>query len=231
MKKLILLSLVAMFATIQIQAQVGRYGYGRRPSSVRSRSAYLRDNPLVRPRKTEVYYGLRLGLNVSTVISDDRYLDGSSAKTGFNVGIAVGFQAAPASPVFIESGLYYSEKGGKGNYNGAFTYQMNYLEVPLLMKYRIDIDYDTNIQPFLGVYGAVGISGKIKDFNNRQAYGSFDDDAFQRFDGGLRLGCGIQFFSSLYAEIGCNIGLANIGHDYFGATHNSCFFATIGVNF
>lgn len=229
MKKLMILLFVALFATIQAQAQVGRYGYGRRPAPVAHRSSY-NSSHYGRLHDTETYYGLRLGLNVSAVNSDDFYLDGSSAKCGLNLGVVAGFQVAPATPVYLETGLYYTEKGGKGNYNGAFTYQLNYLEVPLLMKCRFDIDRETSVQPFVGAYGAMGVSGKIKDFNSRQAYSSFDDDAFQRFDAGLRLGCGLQF-SNLYAEAGYDLGLANIGHDYFDTTHNGNFYATIGVNF
>lgn len=230
MKKLFILSLLATFAAIQTQAQVRHYGHTRRPAPVVHRTNYHTTGHYAHRHGFDTYYGLRLGLNVSTVNSDDIYLDGSSAKSGLNIGVVAGFQLAPATPLYLETGLYYTEKGGKGNYKGAFTYQTNYLEVPLLLKGRIYIDRDTSIQPFAGVYGAMGVSGKIKDFNNRQAYSSFDDDAFQRYDGGLRLGCGLQY-SYLYAELGYDLGLANIGHDYFDTTHNGCFFATVGVNF
>ena len=231
MKKLLILLLLATSAGIHTQAQVGRYGYGRRPKPVVvHRHTYHDDNHRYGFHDTDTYYGLRIGFNLSAVTSDDRYLNGSSIKSGLNLGMVAGFQVAHATPVFIETGLYYTEKGGKGNYNGAFSYQMNYLEVPLLMKCDFEIDADTSIQPFAGIYGAVGISGKIKDFNNRQAYSSFDDDAFQRFDAGLRFGCGLQY-SHLYAEAGYDLGLANIGHDYFDVTRNGCFYASIGVNF
>lgn len=230
MKKLMILSLLAAFATIQAQAQVGHYGYGRRPSPVVHRSSYHSGSYHAPFSATDTYYGLRLGLNVSAINSDDRYLDSSSPKSGLNLGVVAGFQVAPLAPVYIETGLYYTEKGGKGNYNGAFTCQTNYLEVPLLMKCRFDLDNGTSIQPFAGAYGAVGISGKMKDFNSRVAYSSFDDDAFQRLDAGLRLGCGLQF-ANLYAEAGYDVGLADIGHDYFDTAHTGCFYASIGVNF
>ena len=56
----------------------------------------------------DVYWGLRLGLGVSTVNSDDTHLDGGSSQTGLNVGVAVGFQLAPQAPVYLETGLYYT---------------------------------------------------------------------------------------------------------------------------
>ena len=211
----------------------GRYGYGRRHLPAPPRPSYTTGH-YSSPRyglSTDFYYGLRLGLNVSSVNSADRYLDGGTAKTGLNAGMVAGVQLAPAMPVYLESGLYYSEKGGKGTFDGrTFTYQLNYLEVPLLMKYRIDIDRYTSVQPFAGVHASLGVGGKMKDFNDRKAYSAFDDDAFQRFDAGLRLGCGLQF-APAYIELGYDVGLANISHDYFDTAHTGAFFATVGVNF
>ena len=211
----------------------GRYGYGRRHLPAPPRPAYSASR-YSSPRyglSADFYYGLRLGLNVSSVNSADRYLDGGTAKAGLNLGMVAGVQLAPAMPVYLESGLYYSEKGGKGTFDGrTFTYQLNYLEVPLLMKYRIDIDRYTSVQPFAGVYASLGVGGKMKDFKDRKAYSAFDDDAFQRFDAGIRLGCGLQF-APAYMELGYDVGLANISHDYFDTAHTGAFFATVGVNF
>lgn len=60
---------------------------------------------------------------MSIVNSDDRYLDGGTAKMGLNVGFVAGFQLAPSTPVYLETGLSYKEKGGKGSYQGdRFSY-------------------------------------------------------------------------------------------------------------
>lgn len=179
----------------------------------------------------EVYYGLRLGVGFATVNSDDRYLDGGSMKAGLDIGAVVGVQLGYRSPVYFETGLFYIEKGGQGHYNGnKFTYSLDYLELPLVLKYRVDIDRMFSIQPFVGGYMALGVGGKIKDFGDRKAYSSFDDDAFKRFDGGIRIGCGVQY-DFLYAELGYDFGLANISHDYFDTSHTGMLFATIGANF
>lgn len=183
------------------------------------------------PSPVEVYGGLRLGAAFATVSSDDQYLNGGSMKTGLNVGAVVGFQLGYRSPVYLETGLSYIEKGGEGRYNGSkFTYSLDYLEMPLLMKYKIDIDGHFSVQPFAGCYVAVGVGGKIKDFGQRQAYSSFDKEGFGRFDGGLRIGCGVQY-DFLYAELGYDFGLANISHDYFDTSRTGALMATVGVNF
>ena len=227
MKQKIMIAALSILFAMPSFAQYGRYG----------RSAYRRPVAPVghysmRPHNAGAsYYGLRIGLGVSTVNSDDIYLDGGSAKSGLNLGLVAGFQASPASPVIIETGLNYAEKGGKGNYGGhSFSYNLNYLEVPLVMKYQIGIDRLASVQPFAGVYGAVGVSGKIKDFGQRQAYSSFDDKGFSRWDGGVRLGCGLQY-DHLYAEMGYDVGLANISHDYFDTSHTGSFFLNVGLNF
>lgn len=219
--KRIMIALMSLVLTVPALAQPGRPSYYNRPVHDDFRHSGIAD----------IYYGLRLGVGVATVSSDDHRLDGGSAKAGLDIGAVVGFQLGFRSPVYLETGLYYIEKGGKGKNEGTnFTYNLDYLELPLVLKYAIDINNDFNIQPFFGGYLALGVAGKIKDFGHRQAYSSFDDEGFQRFDGGIRLGCGVEY-EFLYAELGYDFGLANISHDYFDTSHTGTFFATIGVNF
>ena len=182
----------------------------------------------------EVYFGFRMGVNAAQVKSEATYLESNSSRAGLMVGLVGGTQIAPHAPDFFESGLMYVEKGGKSDYGGDFTYNLNYLEVPMVFKYAIDIPNSPgiSIQPMLGAYMGLGIGGYVKDFEKREAYHSFgsDPDQFKRFDAGLKIGCGlgIQMF---YAELAYNMGLANIGHDMFDETHNRGISLTIGVNF
>ena len=220
--KRMMIFLMGFMLTMPALAQ---YGSRRYPAGMSTSSHYGQ------PHYSDIYYGLRLGAAFSTVNSDDPYLDGGSTKTGLNVGGVVGFQLGYRSPVYFETGLMYVEKGGEGKFdNSKFTYSLDYLEVPLVIKYWYDVDRSFSIQPFVGGYLAVGVGGKIKDFNHRQAYSSFDNEGFQRFDGGIKLGCGVQF-DLIYAELGYDFGLANISHDYFDTSHTGTFYATIGVNF
>lgn len=233
MKRTMMITLLVMLTTTTALAQYPRSRYGRPVppprTAYRGASTYHSD---YRTRSvTDNYYGLRLGLNISNVRSDDHFLDGGSAKSGLNLGVVAGFQVAPLLPIYMETGLLYTEKGGKGSYDGhSFSYSLNYLEVPLVLKYMHPLGHLTTLQPFAGVYAAAGVGGKMKDFNQRQAYNSFDEEGFQRFDAGLRIGCGLQF-ANLYTEMGYDLGLINISHDYFDTSNTGCFFATIGINF
>jgi hypothetical protein len=233
MKRTMLIALLSLLTAAAAMAQYPRTRY-RRPVPP-PRPAY-RDVPAYRndyrtPLSNATYYGLRLGLNIGSVRSDDHFLSDGSAKSGLNMGVAVGFQVAPLLPVYMETGLLYTEKGGKGKADGhSFSYSLNYLELPFVLKYMHPLGHLLSLQPFTGVYVAAGVGGKMKDFNQRQAYSSFDDEGFKRFDAGLRIGCGLQF-ANLYTEMGYDLGLANISHDYFDTSRTGCFFATMGVNF
>lgn len=227
MKRMMMISMLAVLTAVPSVAQYVRRPYSR-PVTPSYRSHYT-----TTPRHRSAldgYFGLRIGLGVGTVNADDRYLDGGSPKAGLNVGMVAGLQLAPATPLYLETGLSYIEKGGKGGPYDAYNYSLNYLEVPLLVKYQHNFDPLTSIQPFLGVYCSAGISGNIKETDQRYSHSAFSDDAFRRFDGGLRLGCGLQF-DHLYAELGYDIGLANVSRDEFNQAHTGCFFANVGVNF
>ena len=154
-------------------------------------------------------------------------------KTGLDVGAVVGVQLGYRSPVYFETGLSYIEKGGEGSYNGSkFTYNLDYLEMPLVLKYIHNFDRNFSIQPFFGGYLSAGVGGKIKDYHLRESYSAFGDgmDQFKRFDGGLRMGVGIQY-DLFYADLTYDLGLANIGQDDFDDTKNSAVMLNIGVNF
>ena len=110
------------------------------------------------------------------------------------------------------------------------TYDLNYLEIPVVVKYKYEIDDDLTIEPFAGGYFAAGVGGKIKDFAVREAQSSFRSDKFRRLDGGLRIGCGIGY-DMFYADLTYDIGLANISHDTFDKARNRAVMLNFGVNF
>ena len=177
---------------------------------------------------TEHYFGLRLGMNVASVGSDEVFLD-YTARTGLNLGFVYGVQLTNTAPVWLELGLSYSEKGGLNSGKGEnIKMRMTYLEVPLVCKYSFEVSDDFYVQPFVGGYLSVGVAGRIKDYNNRVASSTYD--TFNRFDGGLRFGCGAEY-QMLYAELGMAFGLADISKDDFSSATTQNFFINVGVNF
>ena len=109
MKKTLFLTMMCMILALPAVAQPGRpYGRGYQPriqSVSRHGDEFMGWN--------RYYFGFRLGLNASHVGSESALLDGSGVKSGLNIGFAAGTQLSYHAPVFLESGLYYSQKGGK----------------------------------------------------------------------------------------------------------------------
>ena len=135
------------------------------------------------------YYGFRIGPAFTFVNSDDSRLDGGDWQTGLNVGVVAGIPLTDSAPLYLETGLSYIEKGGKKDLpeGKKMTYDLNYLEIPAVLKYKYEVDDHFSIQPQVGGYFAIGVGGKIKNFAEREAESSFKDANFRRLDGGIRI--------------------------------------------
>jgi len=229
MKNLLITALAAITLALPAQAQHYRNSryYNQRTHSL----DYSRDRYGNRHFADGIYYGLRIGPAFSTVNSDDPDLDGSSSQTGLDIGFVIGYPLSYSAPVYLETGLSYIEKGGKKDLGSKkMTYDLNYLELPILVKYIYDVDGHFTIQPLFGGYFSCGVGGKIKNYADRDAFNSFSGGAFRRFDAGLRVGCGVGY-DLFYGELSYDIGLANICHDTFDKSRNGCLALTFGVNF
>ena len=149
MKKFLMAALALLTSVLDVQAQgyqdYRAHNYGSR----RDYSMYA--NRYDRFGIDGVYMGIRIGPSFTTVDSDDKALDGGNTQTGLNLGVFGGMQLSPKAPVFIESGLMYVEKGGKNLYEGKkVTYSLHYLEIPIVVKYAIQLNEHFSVQPFAG---------------------------------------------------------------------------------
>ena len=176
--------------------------------------------------KENLYYGVRLGMTVAN-LSGDRDTDGS--KVGMTLAGVVGLRLSPSVPVFLESGLYYTERGAK---NIGYTN----LELPLLIKYGIKASDDIAVLPFIGPYFDYAFAGKVKyDVNGEtKKVSSFkkgdDGGNLSRANMGIKLGCGAEY-NNLYLEVGYQIGVTNISKVDNFTIHSNALFANFGVNF
>lgn len=229
MKKFLMAALALLTSVLGVQAQGYQdyrdHNYGSR----RDYSMYA--NRYDRFGIDGVYMGIRIGPSFTTVDSDDKALDGGNTQTGLNLGVFGGMQLSPKAPVFIESGLMYVEKGGKNLYEGKkVTYSLHYLEIPIVVKYAIQLNEHFSVQPLAGGYFAFGVGGKAKNFGDREVSNSFSHHYFKRFDAGLRFGCGVTY-DLFYADLTYYVGLSNICHDEFDTSHNRSLSLSLGVNF
>ena len=198
------------------------YGYGHGRPQYRESGI----SPLFGP---DWYGGVKFGVTGSHVSSQSPELRGNGIQSGISLGLAAGFNLSPATA--FESGLYYMEKGGSSRASGGrFTYDLDYLEIPLVVKYYIFSGNRAVFQPYAGAYLGLGVGGQLKDYGSRSVTDSFTSGLFRRGDSGLLFGCGVSW-SFLYASLGYEYGLANIGADLFSETHNRALVFSVGFAF
>ncbi len=169
------------------------------------------------------YWGIRIGATFSGIGGD---IEADDGRTGMTLAGIMGLRVSETAPVFLESGLYYTERGGEKlklggaplNHDG----HLNYLEVPLLIKYGVGLENEMAVLPFIGPYLSMGISGNYKFLNHPEM--------------GFKLGCGLEW-SNLYGELAYQFGVTNIadGDDIPGAkdasSHGHALCINFGINF
>lgn len=172
-----------------------------------------------------LYWGVRFGVNFSSISGD---LKADEGRTGMTLGGVVGLRVTDSSPVFLESGLYYTQRGAnklEGFQTAdvpnvkSFDGHLNYLEVPVLIKYGVTTENNIAILPFLGPYFSYCVAG--------------DTDYLKRPDMGFKVGCGVEW-NNLYLEALYQFGVVNIC-DYNNkgdfSSHGNAFGINLGINF
>ena len=165
------------------------------------------------------HMGIRGGITASTLTGDNTDdIKGLVYPTG---GIGLDFQVAPV-PIFLGVGLYYQNQGYSYEYHHETKdIDAHCIQLPFTASYHINVAPNLFINPFLGPwfsYNCTDIDKENKDWN---------DD---RFDYGVRFGCGMNF-GRLTLDMGYDIGLKNWydgSHDY--SIHTGLFFMTVGFN-
>ena len=174
--------------------------------------------------KENVYYGIRFGGTLAS-ISGDRSI---GTKVGLTLAGVVGLRLSSSAPVFLESGLFYTQRGAKDD---DYEVTHNNLEIPLVVKYGFKATDEIALLPFIGPYFAYAVSADEKNLKDNIP----DKDKITRVNRnsmGFKLGCGAEY-NKLYLELGYQFGLTNIWDPdkYDGTGHNNALFLNFGVNF
>lgn len=181
--------------------------------------------------------GVRAGVNVSTCdisIEDVRINTGSRA--GFHFAVTDQILLHRSLPLYLETGIGFSSRGGRAAaeiYGDIYNMTMRpfYMQAPLLVNYHFHIRDLLTIQPFAGIYGGVGIGGKVKVGDEKgDIFG--DEGGLKRSDLGVRLGAGVVW-KRIYFGLGYDIGCLNLvkESDGEGTMRNNCFTISVGYNF
>ena len=171
--------------------------------------------------KENLYYGVRFG-GTSASLSGDISM---GAKIGMTLAGIIGLHLSQSTPVFLESGLYYTQRGAKED-NIDIT--SNNLEIPIVVKYGFQVSDNIALLPFIGPYFAYAVSSDYDyKINGVEYEGAFRPN---RNNMGFKFGCGAEY-NKLYLELGYQFGVTNFADKDGVTAHNNALFLNFGVNF
>ncbi len=170
--------------------------------------------PLVTVRSQ---FSAKAGLNLAIGELSSSLADISTEPLlGFNAGVYADLKIA--GPLYLNTGIVYSQKGVKYESNIIGTsltseadMLVEYIEIPINARFRFDIG-----KPYITVYGgpfvAFGVNGvfKYRNSDNEDAeidFGS-EDGEMNKTDIGMNAGFGVGF-SSIELSVNYNMGFDN----------------------
>lgn len=187
--------------------------------------------------------GVRVGANVANMNVD--LLD-TKARVNAHVGVSYERQLLKNLPLYLETGLQLTNKGFKFEYSdweeGTSTKTTaTYLEVPVMVNYKFNIQDVVTVYPSAGFYYAYGIAGKSKATETYDGESeSYEDDTFgdegmKRSDVGFRVGVSAVWKQFVFG-IGYEGGFTDLGgsdeEDLISIKcKNTNFFISVGYNF
>ncbi|MEQ8524280.1 porin family protein [Gracilimonas sp.] len=165
-------------------------------------------------------FGVKAGANYSTFNNTDNV----EYKAGFVGGIYSSIKV-PASPLTIQPEVLYVQYGA-GIENSDAWFRVNYLQIPVLLKFGFNTP---GVQPnvFFGPYMGINLNSEVK---NESGSINLDDQA-EGTDFGIAVGAGLDI-SKFNIGLRYTAGLKDVANDNFNdEAKNGAFALTVGVEF
>lgn len=166
-------------------------------------------------------------------------LNKRSPKLGFSIGATIEHDIT--NGFYLQSGLTFTTKGAKhksheywiGGTNPPITYtkttiNQTYLQLPLMVAYKVQINQDMKAFLRIGAHVAYGIGGKTTekeetkgadrpDETNKES--SFGSEKLERFDFGLGSGIGFEY-QRYVISLNYELGLRDISYKHDNLTNS-----------
>jgi len=181
----------------------------------------------------EVKYGLKGGLNLSSLNFVGEGTPSSSSLASVNVGAFV--EVKISDKFSIQPEVLYSKQGNKMNFETEGvtlnSFKLDYINIPVMAKYYVDNKFSLEIGPQIGFLTSAMVNGTSSGV-------TVDVDAKQFFnsvDFGLNFGANYDLTEKIFVGARYNLGLSNIGSDDFVGDgekiNNSVFSINLGFKF
>ena len=159
---------------------------------------------LLNAKAQQVHFGIKGGVNISDLNFEDN--TSTNSKAGVNIGVLAHIHASKTWAIQPE--LFYSQEGATRNVGDSkITYNLNYLNVPVLLQYMFDNGFRLEGGPQIGfLLNAKTKTGDITVTNN----------GFQSTAVSIPLGVGYLTSSGFGLDARYVFGLSNINDNENG---------------
>jgi hypothetical protein len=194
----------------------------------------------------DFHYGFALGAdiskyNVNYPIEYDKGYTDYQYKAGFRIALVLEYALIP-NTLHISSELAFTQRGAKQQQTDSifskYKYNINYLELPVNILYKIEIAENTKFIAFAGPYLSYALSGKRtaenKPLRTGQTWNNSVDYEFgselKPFDLGFNVGFGFEY-SEYFLKFQYNHGLINTLYEAKYYQKNRNFGISVGYLF
>jgi opacity protein-like surface antigen len=186
----------------------------------------------------DVRFGAKTGLNLSNFKGDD--VENTETKTGFNIGA---FLEIGLSDTFtFQPELLFSTQGVKAeDSEGSDSFEqiikVNYLNVPLMLKYAVSDKFTLEFGPQVGFLLAAKFKAIETMDGNTVSTEEDLKDIFKSIDFGLNFGASFDIVDNIFIGARYNLGLSNIldledmNPENDEKTQNTVFSISVGYKF
>lgn len=145
----------------------------------------------------ESRYGIRIGANLSSISSDDITGDLDQSRIGVVVGFLADYRLT--DKLRLQPEFQYSGQGNKDR-----DLRVNYLQLPVMVKYNITDLFNVQLGPQVGL--------KIWEWEDNQS----SDTDFGTFDFAGVIGVGANITDNFFVDLRYAFGLSNVFDDGAG---------------
>lgn len=183
-------------------------------------------------------FGAKAGVNISNLKGDS---ESANSKVGIYVG---GYANLKISEQFaFQPEVLYSAQGAKESGNleidqlgrvwADVKYKLNYINVPLMIKYYPVKGFNIEAGPQIGflVDSKMNIKGHVTSTQQKFDTNEKMNSLLKSVDFGLNVGLGYEFENGLNLGARYNFGLTNISNVEEGKIKNSVFSLGLGYSF
>ena len=173
-------------------------------------------------------FGIKAGINIANEINS---FSDAGIRAGFNTthlsGYQIGlvYQIMPKSSGFgVDTGVSISQKGSTFSNSDSTNVtnfikqgykELNYLEVPLNVRYRLSLG-GVAMYGFGGLYGGYMLNGKAVDESTNDIQKETYSDFIDHVDYGYNIGAGVELFKKVQLGATWSQGLKNTSVTFAG---------------